>query len=221
MRHLVAEARTGNKSRRIFIVEVTPHANARVTENKERRRLEFGGHSALISKHRGLETLIYSISSGGEFSSPAFSLAANGAGRGHHDSRSVISAGGACENCAEGRTSPLVALVLERDLELDPVALDLAILQHHVQIRHLGDAEVTQCSRGLFHRDRGRLLPGLAARANQLDNLVDAVSHSVTSFMEWFAGFPFGQHAETAPPEKFPRPVFPTSSLRHRPREAP
>src|SRR3954463_13446119 len=101
MRHLVAGARTGNKSRRIFIVEVTPHANARVTENKERRRLEFGGHSALISKHRGLETLIYSMSSG-ENSLPRFFVGRERSGRGHHDSRSVISAGGACENCAEG-----------------------------------------------------------------------------------------------------------------------
>src|SRR2546427_9767083 len=43
--------------------------------------------------------------------------------------------------------SGLVAFVLERHLDLGPIALDLAVLQLHVELRDLRHTQVAQCFR--------------------------------------------------------------------------
>src|SRR6476646_8655466 len=68
--------------------------------------------------------------------------------------------------------------VLERHLHLGPIALDLAVLELHVELADLGDAQVAQgLGRSLDRRGRG-FLPGLTAGANQLDHLIDALGHA-------------------------------------------
>src|SRR5436305_1010266 len=68
---------------------------------------------------------------------------------------------------------------LERDLELRAVRLDLAVLDLHVELRDLGNAEIAQRLAGAGHRGCGCLLPRFAARADQLDDFVDAFAHVV------------------------------------------
>src|SRR5438093_6324098 len=73
--------------------------------------------------------------------------------------------------------SGLVAFVFERHLELGPIALDLAVLQLHVELRDLRHTQVAQCfPRALDRRGSGSL-PGLRAGPDQLDDLVDALGH--------------------------------------------
>src|ERR1041385_7134358 len=70
-----------------------------------------------------------------------------------------------------------VAFVLERNLDLRPIALDLTVSQLHVELGNLGDTQVAQFLRRLFDRSGGRLLPGLGAGTDQLDDFVDALWH--------------------------------------------
>src|SRR5207237_4356266 len=69
------------------------------------------------------------------------------------------------------------AVVLEGELHLRAVGDDRAFLELHVQLDDLGDAEVTQAGGGHLDGGRGGCFPGLAARANEFDDLVDALGH--------------------------------------------
>src|SRR5919197_1346574 len=77
-----------------------------------------------------------------------------------------------------GRAPPRsFALVLERHLHLGAIGEHLAALELHVELRHLGDAEIAQRLRGALDRGPGRLLPRVRAGADQLDDLVHALRH--------------------------------------------
>src|SRR5262245_55392522 len=78
---------------------------------------------------------------------------------------------------APGPKGSAPGLVLERHLHLRPVGADLAVLDLEIEIRHLGDAQIAQALRGRRDRRRRSLLPRLGARADQLDDLVDALAH--------------------------------------------
>src|SRR5205814_409651 len=69
------------------------------------------------------------------------------------------------------------AFVLERELHLGAVGRDLALLDHHVLLDDLGDAQVAQRLRGAIDCRLGGLLPGIGAGADQLDHFVDALGH--------------------------------------------
>src|SRR5215207_11670283 len=66
-------------------------------------------------------------------------------------------------------------LVFERHLQLGAEQLDLAVLELHVLRRDLGDAQVAERLRRALDRGPRRLLPRLTARADKLDDFVDAV----------------------------------------------
>src|SRR5262249_51799202 len=68
-------------------------------------------------------------------------------------------------------------LVLERDFELGAVALDLAVFEREVELRHLRHAQIAQRLRRELHRGGRGLLPRLTAGSDELDHLVDALSH--------------------------------------------
>ena len=71
----------------------------------------------------------------------------------------------------------LSALVTERDLDLGPVANDLAILQLDIELAHFGNVEVPELLRSGCNGFLCGLLPRLGAGSNQLDDLADAVAH--------------------------------------------
>src|SRR4030095_3503351 len=72
-------------------------------------------------------------------------------------------------------------LVLEGQPQLGPED-DVAVLDTQVLRHHLGDAQVTQGLAGGVHRgDRG-VLPGLGARADDVDDPV----HAHGSLLGWF-----------------------------------
>src|SRR4051794_2416176 len=75
------------------------------------------------------------------------------------------------------RVELLSALILERNLDLCPVGLDLAVVQLHVQLNHLRDAEVPQTFAGALDCGLGRIFPGLRAGPYEFDNFVNALSH--------------------------------------------
>src|SRR2546429_8931384 len=72
---------------------------------------------------------------------------------------------------------PCFRHVLERHVQLYPVARDLAVLDRQVLLHHLGDAEVAQRLGRGQDGDFGRRLPGLAAGPNELCNAINAVGH--------------------------------------------
>src|SRR4051794_26716072 len=74
-----------------------------------------------------------------------------------------------------GQRSVAALLELERHLQLGPEQLDLAVLELHVLRRDLGDAQVAERLRRALDGGPRRLLPRLAARADELDDFVDAV----------------------------------------------
>src|SRR3989442_5309600 len=69
------------------------------------------------------------------------------------------------------------AFILERHLDLCPIALDFAVLQLHVELRDLRHTQITQRLGRAFHRRARRFLPGLRAGADQLDDFVDTLWH--------------------------------------------
>src|SRR5207245_6640421 len=73
------------------------------------------------------------------------------------------------------RTS--IPSVLERQRQLGAIALDLAVLELHVERGDFRHAEVAQGLGGPLDRCRRRFLPRLGARSDQLDDLIDAVRH--------------------------------------------
>src|SRR5215216_4685199 len=74
-----------------------------------------------------------------------------------------------------GGASVATLLVFERHLELGSEQLDLAVFELHVLRRDLGDAQVAERLRRALDGGPRRLLPRLAARADELDDFVDAV----------------------------------------------
>src|SRR4051812_44990087 len=74
-----------------------------------------------------------------------------------------------------GQRSVAALLELERHLQLGPEQLDLAVLELHVLRRDLGDAQVAERLRRALDGGPRRLLPRLAARADELDDFVDAI----------------------------------------------
>src|SRR4029077_7009373 len=76
--------------------------------------------------------------------------------------------------------------ILEGDLNLGAVALDLAVLEHHVELRYLRDAQVAQCLRRPLGRHGGSFFPGLGSGSRQLDHFVDACCHaSLLVVLRW------------------------------------
>src|SRR5690349_4378748 len=75
------------------------------------------------------------------------------------------------------RLTLLATFILEGNLDLRPIALDLAVFQLHVELGDLCHAEVAQRLRRSFDRCRSSFLPGLCAGPDQLDDLVDALCH--------------------------------------------
>jgi len=69
----------------------------------------------------------------------------------------------------------------ERDLQFRPIGLYRAILDHEVLLDDLGDPKITQGFRRALDRAGGGLVPGIRVRADQLDDLVNAVSHGFSS----------------------------------------
>src|SRR5438132_12469837 len=69
------------------------------------------------------------------------------------------------------------AVVLEGELHLGAVGDDRAFFELHVELDDLGDAEVTQAGGGHLDGGRGCCFPGLAARADEFDDLVNALGH--------------------------------------------
>src|SRR5215207_483016 len=74
-----------------------------------------------------------------------------------------------------GLRSVAALLVFERHLQLGAEQLDLTVLELHVLRRDLGDTQVAERLRRTLDGGPRRLLPRLAARADELDDLVDAV----------------------------------------------
>src|SRR3979409_1212171 len=72
------------------------------------------------------------------------------------------------------------ALEFEGDVELGAVGFDLALgVQLQIELDDFGDPKIAQRFSGPVDRRRGRLFPGILAGADQLDDLVDALSHVV------------------------------------------
>src|SRR6267143_4655120 len=78
--------------------------------------------------------------------------------------------------------------VLERHVQLHPIAGDLSVLDGEVLLHHLGHPEVAQrLGRGL-DGGPGRRLPGLAAGPYQLSDPIHAVGHhDLLSIDRWIA----------------------------------
>ncbi len=85
------------------------------------------------------------------------------------------------ETSVVGRSGPAqssLGLVLEGQVEARAVLLDLAVVpDRHVQLGHLGDAQVAQRSAGRRHRRRGRLLPRGVAGADDVDDPIHPARH--------------------------------------------
>src|SRR6267154_2377554 len=83
------------------------------------------------------------------------------------------------ENAA--RLEALIAsgtLELERDLEFGPVGFDLALgVQLQIELDDFGDAKIAERFSRSADGRRGRLFPGILAGTDQLNDLVDALSH--------------------------------------------
>src|SRR5579872_3202794 len=75
------------------------------------------------------------------------------------------------------------SLELERDVQLGAVGLYLALgIQLQVELDHFGNPKIPQRFSGAADGRRGSLFPGFLAGADQLDDLVDALSHVVLPF---------------------------------------
>src|SRR5215218_434932 len=104
-----------------------------------------------------------------------------------------------------GGASVATLLVFERHLELGSEQLDLAVFELHVLRRDLGDAQVAERLRRALDGGPRRLLPRLAARADEFDDFVDAVGHALlpkfqpgdrrTPVATWRAGSRRSRHA--------------------------
>src|SRR5512136_1206366 len=68
-------------------------------------------------------------------------------------------------------------LILERDLDLDPVGAHFAVFDLHIELGDLGDAEVAQGFRRSLDGGCGGLFPRLGAGSDQLDDFIDALGH--------------------------------------------
>src|ERR1700704_2354835 len=74
-------------------------------------------------------------------------------------------------------------LEFERDVELGAIGFDLALgIQLQIELDDFGDAKIAQRLSGSADGRSGRLFPGLLAGADQLDDLVDALSHAALPF---------------------------------------
>src|SRR3990167_2880102 len=79
--------------------------------------------------------------------------------------------------CAPLAKNSAAAAIFEGELHLGAIGGDLALFDDEILLDDLGDAQVTQRLRRPLDRHLGRLLPGFAAGADQLDDLVDAIDH--------------------------------------------
>ena len=85
------------------------------------------------------------------------------------------------KTCTAGTGCPrshLSAFVLEGQLHARAVRQHFAVLDVHVHLYNLGNAQITQGFSGGFHRILCRILSGLRARANYLHYLIDCVRRS-------------------------------------------
>src|SRR4051794_26013033 len=79
--------------------------------------------------------------------------------------------------CLRG-TRESAALELERDLDLGAIGFDPAFgIQLHIELHDFGDAKVAKRLAGAVDCHFGGLFPGILAGADQLDDLVNAISH--------------------------------------------
>src|SRR5262245_20436860 len=103
--------------------------------------------------------------------------------RSHHPAVRLVGQTATPAKPALGRGS---ILVLERDLEANPVGLDLTVVDHHVLRGYFRNAQVAQRMRGALHGGGSGLFPGCGAGANDLDDFVDAFGHDVLlSIAHW------------------------------------
>src|SRR3954453_3358671 len=78
----------------------------------------------------------------------------------------------------------LSAFELERDLHLGAVGFDLALgVQLQIELCDFGDTKIAQGFSSPVDRRGGGLFPGLLAGTDQLNHLVDALSHVVLPLM--------------------------------------
>ena len=103
----------------------------------------------------------------------------------------------------------LLGLVLERQVEAGAVANHLAVLDGHVELDHLGDAEIPKRARRCLDGRLGGLLPGLRAGADEFSHPVDALRHSSLLASLRSAG--------RIPGKPKPRPKRRGGPARHRP----
>src|SRR3954447_24373463 len=79
---------------------------------------------------------------------------------------------------SRGRQERSAALELERDLDLGAIGFDPAFgVELHIELHDFGDAKVAKRLAGAVDRHLGGLFPGILAGADQLDDLVNAISH--------------------------------------------
>src|SRR5688572_20899654 len=70
-----------------------------------------------------------------------------------------------------------LALVLEREFDLGAVDFDLAVVQLHVELSDLRNAQIAQRLSGACDGRPGRLLPGFRTGADEFYDLVHALAH--------------------------------------------
>src|SRR5687767_2231368 len=75
------------------------------------------------------------------------------------------------------RAPTLAVLVLEGDFHLRAVRFHLAIVELQIQLGDLGNAQIAQGLAGATDGRSSSFLPRLRAGANELDDLIDALSH--------------------------------------------
>src|SRR5208282_4306830 len=75
------------------------------------------------------------------------------------------------------RAASVLAFILEGHLELGAEGFDLALFDHQILLENLRHPEVPQTEGGALDRGFRRLLPGIAARADQLDHFINALRH--------------------------------------------
>src|ERR1700712_57558 len=74
----------------------------------------------------------------------------------------------------------------ERDFHLGAVGFDLALgVQLQIELHDFGDAKIAQGFSGPVDRRCGGLFPGILAGTDQLNHLVDALSHVVLPLVLW------------------------------------
>src|SRR4029077_14072572 len=73
--------------------------------------------------------------------------------------------------------------IFEGELDLGPVDFDLAVVDAHVELADLSNAQVAQRFPGPLDCGSLSLLPGFGAGSDQLDDLVNGLGHDCSSMI--------------------------------------